>query len=177
MISVFIEGEPKAQPRPRAFARKMGNLIRAGVYDAGTADGWKSCVMRAMAKFANREISGPVRIDLTFFMPRPKYMLTKKFPDHEVWHTKKPDRDNLEKAVLDALKDIKVLGDDCLVVDGRLRKFIVRKEGGRIGAHLKLTPLAEIESFVTVEDETFQKPRKLFEMPCPGCGEYLSCSC
>lgn len=153
MISIFIEGEPKAQPRPRAFSRKTATAIITRMYDPGTSDGWKGCVMRALKDYANREIAGAVRIDLSFFMPRPKYMLTKKFPDHELWHTKKPDRDNLEKAVLDALKDIKVLSDDCIVVDGRLRKYIVRKQGGKIGAHLKLTPLAEIESYVTTDEE------------------------
>ena len=153
MISIFIEGEPKAQPRPRAFSRKTATAIITRMYDPGTSDGWKGCVMRALKDYANREIAGAVRIDLSFFMPRPKYMLTKKFPDHELWHTKKPDRDNLEKAVLDALKAIKVLADDCIVSDGRLRKYIVRKQGGRIGAHLKLTPLPEIEGYVTTDEE------------------------
>ncbi len=169
MISVFIEGEPKAQPRPRAFSRKTATAIITRMYDPGTSDGWKGCVMRALKDYANREIAGPVLIDLSFFMPRPKYMLTKKFPDHELWHTKKPDRDNLEKAVLDALKDIKVLADDCIVCDGRLRKYIVRKQGGRIGAHLKLTPLAEIEGFVVLEEEESVNR-------CPGCG-LLDCAC
>lgn len=151
MISIFIEGEPKAQPRPRAFSRKTATAIITRMYDPGTSDGWKGCVMRALKDYANREIAGAVRIDLSFFMPRPKYMMTKKFPDHELWHTKKPDRDNLEKAVLDALKDIKVLSDDCIVCDGRLRKYVVRK-GGKIGAHLTLTTLAEIEDYVSYEE-------------------------
>lgn len=187
-ISVFIEGEPKAQPRARAFSRKTATSIITRMYDPGTADGWKGCVMRALAPWANRELSGPVRIDLTFFFPRPKYMLTKKFPEHEVWHTKKPDRDNCEKAVLDAMKDIKVLADDCVVCDGRLRKFIVRKNGGRIGAYLRLTALPEIEAFQTVaiedinreddprEDERAYRTGDRIEDYCPGC-RCLVCEC
>lgn len=38
-------------------------------------------------------------------------------------HIKKPDRDNLDKAVLDALTGIFWI-DDCQVCDGRIRKRI-----------------------------------------------------
>lgn len=41
-ITFFIHGDPKPQPRPRAFARRMGAKFVARVYDAGTAEGWKS---------------------------------------------------------------------------------------------------------------------------------------
>ena len=37
-IEFFVEGDPKPQPRPRAFARKIGNKFMARVYDAGTAE-------------------------------------------------------------------------------------------------------------------------------------------
>jgi hypothetical protein len=55
---------------------------------------------------------GPVRVDLCFYFARPKsHFRTGKFAgvlrdDAPKWHTTKPDRDNLEKAVLDALTQV-----------------------------------------------------------------------
>jgi len=53
-------------------------------------------------------LTGPIRLQLDFFLPRPKAHLDKhgvpkgKSP---VWHCKKPDLDNLIKAVTDAITD------------------------------------------------------------------------
>jgi Holliday junction resolvase RusA-like endonuclease len=53
-------------------------------------------------------MTGPIRLQLDFFLPRPKAHLDKhgvpkgKSP---VWHCKKPDLDNLIKAVTDAITD------------------------------------------------------------------------
>jgi len=43
-ITFFVPGEPKGQPRPRAFARKMGDKFVARVFDAATAEGWKGAI-------------------------------------------------------------------------------------------------------------------------------------
>ena len=47
-ISFSVDGEPKAQPRPKAFARNFGNKWQARVYDPGTAEGWKSLIAIAV---------------------------------------------------------------------------------------------------------------------------------
>jgi Holliday junction resolvase RusA-like endonuclease len=63
---------------------------------------------QAVANAPESLVSGVVRIQLDFFLPRPKTHLTKygtskaKSP---VWHCKKPDLDNLIKAVTDAITD------------------------------------------------------------------------
>lgn len=41
----------------------------------------------------------------------------------QIWHIKKPDRDNLDKAVLDALTGI-FWHDDCQVCSGTIEKQI-----------------------------------------------------
>ena len=115
MTSIFfaVQGEPKAQPRPRAFARKMGSAWVARVYDAATAEGWKSLIALAARPHRPRApIVGPVRVDLCFYFARPKsHFRTGKLSgvlrdDAPKFHTQKPDRDNLEKAVLDALTQV-----------------------------------------------------------------------
>ena len=44
IATAFVHGEPKAQPRAKAFARNG----RAGIYDPGTAEGWKGAIAAAL---------------------------------------------------------------------------------------------------------------------------------
>lgn len=128
-LQFFVHGLPKGQPRARACRR--GKF--SGVYDPGTADAWKWAV-RAAAKDAweGTPFVGPIRLDVTFYFPRPKSHfrangdLKEKAPE---WHTSKPDRDNLEKALMDALTTLGVWADDCQVCTGSVRK-LYRTEGG-----------------------------------------------
>lgn len=111
LISFFVPGEPKGQPRPRAFARKMGNgKFVARVFDAGTAESWKSAIAAEAAQHKPAApISGPVSLRLHFFMARPKSHFVASKPERglrngaKYRHVGKPDADNLAKAVMDAL--------------------------------------------------------------------------
>lgn len=114
-IEFFAEGIPKGQPRPKAFARNG----HAAVYDPGTAEGWKDCIRSAARRHRPAQpLQGPIRMSMQFFMPRPKaHYRTGKHAgvlreDAPHWHIAKPDLDNLQKAVLDALKDIGMFADD-----------------------------------------------------------------
>ena len=112
-IDFFVAGIPKAQPRVKAFVRGG----HAGVYTPDSAESWKQAVRQeAVANAPESLMTGPIRVELDFFMPRPKAHLDKhgvpkaKSP---VWHCKKPDLDNLIKAVTDAITDTqKVWLDD-----------------------------------------------------------------
>ena len=101
----FVSGTPKAQPRVKAFRR--GN--HAGVYTPDSAENWKAAVRQeASANALESLITGPIRLQLDFFMPRPKAHLDRHGipkPKSPVWHSKKPDLDNLIKAVTDAITD------------------------------------------------------------------------
>lgn len=140
----FIAGLPKGQPRARS-AKGM-----KGVYDPGTADHWKMLV-RASFEKALPEVpfDEPLRIDMDFFFKRPKvfnkrtreaYDGTKNIPSGVVLHTSKPDRDNLEKAVLDAMVNVGYMRDDSLVVAGQVRKFYHARDG-RPGAIIVVSRL------------------------------------
>jgi len=107
-----VYGEPKGQPRPRAFARGG----KARVYDPGTAEGWKgSIALAARDHLPPCPIDSPVRVAVTFFFPRPARLLRKRDPDCTIPHTAKPDSDNAAKAVLDCLTSIGMWRDDALV--------------------------------------------------------------
>jgi Holliday junction resolvase RusA-like endonuclease len=63
-------------------------------------------------------LTGPVELNLTFYMPMPKDWSEKKRQRMEgQLHTKRPDRDNLEKGVCDSFNKI-VWKDDGQVCTG-----------------------------------------------------------
>lgn len=110
-LTFQVSGIPKAQPRVKAFRR--GN--HAGVYDPGTADGWKLLVRdEARKAWDGKQFEGTVSVEIEFWMPRPKAHFNKKGlkADAPVYHTSKPDLDNLLKAVFDALTNLGVWRDD-----------------------------------------------------------------
>lgn len=122
-IEFFIQGTPKPQPRVKAFRR--GN--HAGVFDPGTADDWKYSVARAITEQAQGDVlNGAVWLRLDFALPRPKSHFNKEgYPkaNSPHAHTKKPDLDNLAKAVMDAISDTgKVWRDDSQVASMTLTK-------------------------------------------------------
>ena len=130
-LTFQVAGEPKGQPRPRAYARQMGAKFVARVYDSDVADAWKRNVMIAILN-ATRTGCGwdctekPVAVELRFAMPRPKSHsgargLRESAPQ---WHTSKPDADNLAKLVLDQLtKSGRIWHDDSQVIALRCDKF------------------------------------------------------
>jgi len=148
-IQFFAHGEPKGQPRPKAFARKFGAKWSARVYDPGTAEGWKSQIaVAAHDHIPHTPIAGPLALTLEFIMPRPKshYRTGKNAgqlrDDAPAWHTGKPDRDNLEKAVMDALTQLGFWVDDSQVCDGPTTKRYA-KPGERTGVEIWIMPAAE----------------------------------
>ena len=139
-VALFrVDGSPKAQPRPRAFARKLGNgqtVVRA--YEAGTAENWKSRIADGSRPFLPvSPLEGPIRVDLDLLLPRPKRLFRKKDPAGELPHDKKPDRDNCEKAVLDAMTELGWWRDDAQVCAGEVRKLYHAKDG-RPGARIRV---------------------------------------
>jgi Holliday junction resolvase RusA-like endonuclease len=134
-----VQGIPKAQPRPRAFYNKA--LGKARVYDAGTAEAWKSDIaVAARSQLADKRIDGPVRLCISFYMPRPLALEKKSSPSENIPHIKKPDIDNVEKAVLDALTGIGAWVDDSQVCEKYTTKYYVEK-GKPSGALIQLFAL------------------------------------
>ena len=104
-IDFFVAGIPKAQPRVKAFVRGG----HAGVYTPDSADAWKQSVrQQAVANAPESVVAWSVRVELDFFLPRPKAHYKRDGSlkvDRAIWHCKKPDLDNLIKAVTDAITD------------------------------------------------------------------------
>ncbi len=134
-IQFTAYGDPKGQPRPRAFSR--GGMTR--VYDPGTAEGWKGQVAVAAREHKPpTPIEGPVIVMLLFNFARPKSHSTTKGlrPNAPVYHTAKPDADNLAKAVLDCLTQLGFWKDDSQVAVLNIRKYY-----GQAGCDIHIQPI------------------------------------
>lgn len=124
-FTFFVPGLPVAQPRTKATARKgTDGKFHGAVYTPSLANGWKATVALAARQAGVIPSLEAVEMKATFFFPRPKShyrtngTLKANAPKR---HTKKPDRDNLEKAVMDAMKGIAWI-DDSQSDIGRVEK-------------------------------------------------------
>ena len=129
-LTFTVQGEPKGQPRPRAFARKVGAIHVARFYDSDVADAWKRQVSLAIAHAVNSSswslTEAPVAVELRFAMPRPKSHFGAKGlkPSAPQFHVQKSDLDNLEKLCLDQItRSARIWRDDSQVVSMRSDKF------------------------------------------------------
>jgi Holliday junction resolvase RusA-like endonuclease len=148
-IELIIDGTPRARPRDRHGARIVKGRavsfnyrptkIRIGKNGKPTpeslawsrAQEWYKRVADAIGPHKPASPwTGPVRMDVDVFFERPQRLLKKKSPEEPIWHTSKPDRDNLEKSITDALKEAGLYADDCLVCAGEVRKFWAAKGCG-----------------------------------------------
>jgi Holliday junction resolvase RusA-like endonuclease len=118
LIRFDVVGDPKPQPRPRAFARNG----RARVFDPGTAEGWKALVAHAAGEAGLRmaRLPGPLAVwlELRFRRPGVHYRANGDLrPAAPGRHTSRPDVDNCAKAVLDCLTQIGAWDDDSAICD------------------------------------------------------------
>ena len=102
MIKFTILGKPKALKRHRPSAR-------GGYYDPSSKD--KKDIMLQIAKFKPKTpFAGDICLHLTFYMPRPKshYRTGKRSHVRKakapVFHSIRPDIDNLVKLISDVLQ-------------------------------------------------------------------------
>jgi len=72
-----------------------------------------------------------------FLLKRPKRLYRKKDPDGIIPHAAKPDRDNLDKAVLDVLTTLGFWRDDGQISAGRIDKYYHAK-GDKPGARITI---------------------------------------
>jgi Holliday junction resolvase RusA-like endonuclease len=102
LLRVVIPGEPIAQGRPR-FARRGPYVV---AYDPPRSRSWKQCAQAhmaaAMTQVGASLFSGPVKVTITARFSCPRSEWRKREPLAERPHVKRPDLENVIKAILDA---------------------------------------------------------------------------
>lgn len=136
MIQFFVPGIPKAKQSPRAVTRvrtKEGyrQLDRPYMY-AATDKVWQTLVwMEAKLRAPEAPLDGPLSLDLVFHMPKPKSAKRNKY-----WCDKRPDLDNLVKAIKDVLKGL-LYRDDSQIVSLKADKAYSPSPG----VYIEILPL------------------------------------
>ena len=118
-----IYGYPTPWARPR-FQRR-GAFVQ--VFEKKEVTDWKRTVQaQAILVKPEKPLSGPLLMRLTFHLPRPTSL-----PKKIAHHVKKPDIDNLFKAIADALNGIAYV-DDSQIVALFVRKIYSENPGAEI---------------------------------------------
>jgi crossover junction endodeoxyribonuclease RusA len=114
-LDLFIPG----RPAPQGSKRHVGNGIL--VESSKAVAPWRTTVAWSVSQvWKSGPLSGPVRVELEFVMPRPSATPKRKPTPPAV---KKPDLDKLQRAVFDALSRI-VWSDDSVITEVRATKRI-----------------------------------------------------
>lgn len=127
--TLIVLGKPVAQPRHRAACQ--GGYARLYLPSDHPVHDYKCRIKTVAATQAIKKIEGPVRLDLLFAFAQPKGRKRQ-------FKISKPDLDNLEKAVMDALTDAGVWCDDAQVVE----KHSTKMYGATDATSIFITPLA-----------------------------------
>lgn len=126
-IRFIVPGVPVSQPRQRyQIVKPKGkqDFIQNYTPKSHPVNAFKAALqLTARGVYRGPPLVGPLRVDILFVMPRTQSQVWKTKPMPRLPHGKKPDRDNLDKAVLDALTGL-LWVDDNQVYDGRITKLI-----------------------------------------------------
>ncbi len=124
--TIVIPGRPFAKQRARST--KNGRH-----YTPAKTRGYEDHVaVCAQEVWPGPPLDVVVRVDVQAWFPRPKRMMWKKKPMLVAWCPSKPDRDNVDKIILDGLVNAGVLLDDNIVVTGGVSKRYVDGYGQEV---------------------------------------------
>ena len=108
-ISLIVPGQPKSKPRPR--------VTRRGTYIPRCAKDYEEYVkwlfIQKYPKF--QPLTGAVKLVITAYFKKPK-------KNKDVYPIKKPDIDNIQKIIMDALNKI-AYKDDKQIVEVATKKM------------------------------------------------------
>lgn len=139
MVSFFVPGLPAPGGSKKVFLnRKTGKPI---VTDAGgkANKDWRAAVAFAACEIFSKPLSGPVKLQIVFYLPRPKaHYGTGKNSDvlkenAPLWHEKRPDGLKLRRSVEDALTGIAWIDDSQVAIGIEEKRY-----SERIGAEIRI---------------------------------------
>lgn len=124
-IAFRVNAEPLPQPRQRFRTAKVGGKVIPVAFRPKNlpVQSYKDSIRKAAREVHHGPpLTGPLKVDVVAVFPRLKSMRKKTRPMLREWKSTKPDNDNMEKAVWDALTGL-LWHDDSQIADNRFRKF------------------------------------------------------
>ena len=147
-IDLTIPGKPVAQGRPRFYRR--GNFVVAT--DPKASKVYKADIQYLAQKHKEDNnidelLDGPLGLDIMAYFPCPKSRWRKTNPRPEEHHAKRPDADNIAKAIKDGLTGV-FYHDDSQISELIIRKRIAAQgEAPRIVVSLYTLDLSLIHIY------------------------------
>lgn len=115
MLTFTVPGVPVPQPRPRATVL-AGHARVYGAPKSHAIHAFKACCRLAASQaHCGAPLEGPLVLAVLFVLPRPSRLRWKSRPMPRLPHDRKPDADNLAKAILDACNGLLWMDDAQLV--------------------------------------------------------------
>lgn len=131
MVSLTVYGHPVPKARARTVRTKNGKTVS---FTPDNTASWEDSIRaQALSSRPAQLLDGPLVMEATFFLLRPKSR-----PKKELYPDRKPDLDNLLKSVKDALEGV-IYTNDSRIVDEVTRKryddpprveVVIREIGG-----------------------------------------------
>ena len=122
MISLSLRCKPEAQKRVKVFNRIAVDPSKE----------YKNFLkLQILEQYQDKPIEDPIIVSLAFAMPIPSSTSKKRkqaMLDGSIQHTKKPDLDNLAKAVLDAMNKT-IIKDDSQIYSLNIQKYYDENPG------------------------------------------------
>ena len=141
-IEFLIPITPVAASRPR--------VTRTHTYIPAKQKNYQKAIAKFYAQSIKEAFDIPVSVKMCFIMPRPqnhfrtgKYKDLLKDPNSTIWHSKKPDIDNLVKLYIDGLTDGGAWHDDGIVSRITAEKMWCRHRGEEGGISTEIREIAE----------------------------------
>ena len=125
MIQFTIKGDPKSKQRP-IFSAKNGKVR---VFSGKSTSSFENLVKMCAQEHIEKPLENAVGMHIKFFLHRPKYLVWKTKPMPAVYTDKRPDLDNLVKAVVDGLNGV-AFKDDAQIVNLQAEKLYHSGSGG-----------------------------------------------
>lgn len=143
ILTFRVYGTPAPQGSKAGFVNKATgrvSMVESSKRVAPWRQDVKHAALNAIDECGWQKIDErrPVRLQVTFYLPRPKghyrtganaHLLRDAAPP---FPSGKPDIDKLQRSTLDALGEAGVWGDDCQVVEVRARKEFASTPGADI---------------------------------------------
>lgn len=141
-LSFFVPGIPRPQGSKRAFVNPHTGKPTVVESAGRPLKDWRADVRDAARTVLALDsqgitLGGPLHVDITFVLPRPKAR------KRDVHPTTRPDVDKLARGVLDALTSSRLYGDDGQVASLAARKVYTSPEHPVTGARITVEHLAD----------------------------------
>lgn len=136
IIKLVIPGQPKSWARPRAGRGASGKPF---FFEDKKVTNWRNLIIMVAQEYITKQPSFqmlggdqkhpvPLKIEVTFYLPRPMKYCRKKDYSGPIPCFTRPDLDNLYKGVVDALQDV-IFRDDALIYSMQVHKLFHSKDG------------------------------------------------